>query len=277
MPELPEVETVKRGLESVLPGALVEKTTVHRHDLRHPIPENLVRQIKGSKFLSVKRRAKYLLLEMEGGITLLSHLGMSGSWVIRKKGEYKPQTHDHIIISLSNGRELVFNDPRRFGLLLPLETQGVEQHPLLSHLGPEPLGLAFSPEYLKESLKARSGPIKTVLMNQELVVGVGNIYASEALFRTKIHPATPAKHVAGRSKEIVGAIRLVLNDAIKSGGSTLRNYAQASGDTGYFQHHFMVYGREEEPCIMCGTAISRIVQAGRSTYFCKSCQKLRKK
>ncbi|MFO1243097.1 MAG: bifunctional DNA-formamidopyrimidine glycosylase/DNA-(apurinic or apyrimidinic site) lyase [Rickettsiales bacterium] len=277
MPELPEVETVKRGLETVLPGLTVEKITVNRHDLRHPIPENLVEQIKGRKFIGVKRRAKYLLLEMEGGVTLLSHLGMSGSWVVRKKGEYKPQTHDHIILSLKGDKEAVFNDPRRFGLLLPLKTRDIDKHPLLKHLGPEPLEKAFSPDYLEEALKTRSGPIKTALMNQELVVGVGNIYASEALFRAKVHPSVPAKHVAARAKDIIYAVQAVLKDAIKSGGSTLRNYAQASGDTGYFQHYFLVYGREGKPCTVCETPISKITQVGRSTFFCKHCQKRPKK
>lgn len=273
MPELPEVETVKRGLEVALPGAIAEKVTIRRHDLRHPIPESLIKQIKGKKFIQVKRRAKYLLIEMEGGMTLLSHLGMSGSWVVRKTGEYKPQTHDHVIITLNKGRELVFNDPRRFGLLLPLKTKEVDAHALLAHLGPEPLEKAFSPVYLKDALKTRAGPIKTVLMDQKLVVGVGNIYASEALFRTKIHPATPAKQAAGRAADIIAAIQAVLKEAIKSGGSTLRNYAQASGDIGYFQHHFLVYDREGEPCTVCGTPITRIIQVGRSTYFCKHCQK----
>lgn len=316
MPELPEVETVRRGLEAVLPGRTIEKIVLHRADLRQPFSSGIA-ELKGQTFAAIKRRAKYLLLELESGDVLLSHLGMSGTWIVRKPGEYELQKHDHVVMTLSprhspnpqgilgesslsaasaeypsrqtplrldsprisignsgnDGVELVFRDPRRFGVLLLEDQTTIRKHNLLSHLGPEPLKEAFSVAYLKEALAKRSGPVKTVLMDQQLVVGVGNIYASEALYRIGVHPAMPARKAAKHAEALVKAIQAVLKEAIKSGGSTLRNYAQASGDTGHFQHHFKVYGRDGKPCPACGTPIRKITQAGRSSFFCPKCQK----
>jgi formamidopyrimidine-DNA glycosylase len=231
---------------------------------------------EGKTFQAVERRAKYLLFQLSGNFTLLGHLGMSGSYVLRSQGTQR-QNHDHVIFELDDGRELVYHDPRRFGLLLAVKSHDVQNHPLLQHLGVEPLSNAFNAGYLADALKRRKGAIKNVLMDQKLVVGVGNIYASEALFHCGIDPQIPASSCLEHTHEIVESVQTVLQAAIESGGSTLRNYATASGDTGYFQHHFAVYGKEGEECIICSQKIRKILQAGRSTFFCQSCQKAKSK
>lgn len=275
MPELPEVETTRRGLLSAVKGRTIVEATVRRHDLRTPIPKHLVTKLKGRKILDVRRRAKYLLIDLGGGEILLAHLGMSGSFVVVPKGKYTQKTHDHVIIQLDNGNLMVFHDPRRFGVIDFLKKGNEASHPMLKNLGPEPLEDAFTPAYLSAQLAKRKGPIKPVLMDQKLVVGVGNIYASEALHLCGFHPDTPARDLARKSGEIIVAIRATLEAAIASGGSTLRDYVGAQNEGGYFQHHFQVYERDGEPCFRCATPIKTSTHAGRSTYWCPNCQRIR--
>jgi len=272
MPELPEVETIRAGLAGHICGARISGVEVRRRDLRQPVPGNLESEMKGKRILAVTRRAKYLLLHLEGGNVCILHLGMSGRLILRAQGAYPPQKHDHVLLTLEDGREIIFNDARRFGLLLLTREEELLVHPLLRCLGPEPFSPAFSGDYLAQKLRERKGAIKPVLMDQALVVGVGNIYACEALFRAQLHPATPASQCAQKAKQLVNAIRDVLQEAIASGGSTLRDYAKASGESGYFQHKFRVYAREKASCVACHTPIARMVQGGRSTFFCPHCQ-----
>lgn len=271
MPELPEVETTKRGLEPVMTGKAITAVTVRRRDLRSPIPKGFEKAVSGRKIQGLRRRAKYLLIDLSGGQSILVHLGMSGSMRVEKKADYTPLTHDHVIFEM--GRVLVvFHDPRRFGVVDLLETAAEDQHESLAHLGPEPLSERFNAAYLRRVLATRKGPIKPVIMQQEVVVGVGNIYASESLFLAGIHPETPACETLERAEILVKMIRKTLTAAIISGGSTLRDYKQADGTTGYFQHQFNVYEREGEPCVACGHEIRHLVQAGRASYFCMTCQ-----
>lgn len=273
MPELPEVETVCQGLQQTIAGKRIERVTLFRKDIRIPFPRGFASALEGQKIKQIRRRAKYILVDLANGKTVAAHLGMSGKMLVVPQKSYQKQVHDHVWWEMSGGLRMVFNDPRRFGLMTLVDTETLEQHELFQHLGPEPLSKDFTPAYLAQKLAARTGPIKTVIMDQELVVGVGNIYACEALFRSHIHPQTPAKKAAKKSEVLVRHIRDVLNEAITSGGSTLRDYVRSSGDSGYFQHNFQVYGREKKPCFACKTAIKRIVQAGRSTFFCPECQK----
>ncbi len=272
MPELPEVETVRAGLAQHIKGRSISLVAVHRRDLRVPVPAGLENHVKGRKITNVQRRAKYLLLSLEGGLVLVIHLGMSGRLIVRKAGHYEPQKHDHVLFSLEGGQEMVFNDARRFGLVTVVPESELLTHALFRSLGPEPFSDAFSTGYLAQKLAQRHGPLKPALMDQSLVVGVGNIYASEALYRARLHPALPAHKGVSRADALITEIRAVLQEAIDAGGSTLRNYAKASGESGYFQHKFSVYGREGTPCQRCNTLVTRITQAGRSTFFCASCQ-----
>jgi len=272
MPELPEVETTRRGLEPVMKGKTIAKVTVNRRDLRTPLPKSFEKTVGGQKVKALRRRAKYILIDLANGQSILAHLGMSGSMRVMKIKQYERLTHDHVIFHLGGDTLIVFNDPRRFGLIDLLKTSDETQHPLLSHLGPEPLSKDFNAAYLKAALAARKAPIKPVLMDQKLVVGVGNIYASEALFLAKIHPQTPAHEVAKHAATLVKMIQRTLEAALKSGGSTLRDYKQATGESGYFQHSFNVYERRSEPCVACDSTIVHITQAGRASYFCPTCQ-----
>ncbi len=277
MPELPEVETTRRGLQQSIAGRRVLEVTVRRRDLRQEIPQAFEDIIKNRVISEVSRRAKYLLITLDSGETLLAHLGMSGSFVVLLSDNYVPRTHDHMILTLEGGLLAVFNDPRRFGVLTILKTGEEGAHPLLKHLGPEPLSKDFSSIYLAAALQRKKGAIKPVLMDQKLVVGVGNIYASESLHLCGINPQLPAIQAAKKSEEIVAAIRVTLEAAIQSGGSTLRNYVGSGGEGGYFQHHFRVYDRAGEPCFSCGEKIQTCVQAGRATYWCSVCQPIQKK
>lgn len=272
MPELPEVETVRAGLDKALAGATIEKVTLRRADLRLPFPAHLPKTLKNRQILSVKRRAKYLLWHLEGNYIILAHLGMTGRFIVRQ-GNSMAQKHDHLEMMLADGRQVVYHDPRRFGLITLTTQAQLAKHPLIGHLGPEPLEDAFNATYLAKMLALRKAPVKAILMDQAVVVGVGNIYASEALFLTGIHPNTPAYKAASKAKVLVPAIRKVLKDAIKSGGSSLRDFVDIDGDSGYFQHHFKVYGRVKKPCERCKTPIENITIAGRSSFFCPSCQK----
>jgi formamidopyrimidine-DNA glycosylase len=275
MPELPEVETTRRGLLKAVKGKRIAGVTVRRYDLRSPIPKNIATALKGRRIIDVRRRAKYLLIDLDCDHILLAHLGMSGSFVVYKRADYKQRTHDHVIIELENSNLMVFHDPRRFGVIDIVKATQEATHPLLKNLGPEPLQKEFSPRYLAVQLQRRKGPIKPVLMDQKLVVGVGNIYASESLHLCGLHPNTPANKLAGKAPELIAAIRTTLKAAIDSGGSSLRDYVGAQNEGGYFQHHFNVYERDGQPCFTCATFIETSTHAGRSTYWCPQCQPIR--
>lgn len=277
MPELPEVETTRRGLLKTVRGQRIDEVQLRRRDLRFPFPGDLEERLTGRTITDIRRRAKYLLIDLDSGDVLLAHLGMSGSFRVIPATGYEPKKHDHVILHLDNGNLCVFHDPRRFGILDLLHTKEEGNHALLAHLGPEPLSKAFTAAYLAKSLERRKGPIKQVLMDQKLVVGVGNIYASESLFLAGIHPDTPAHKTLPKAPQLVAAVRTVLNAAIDSGGSTLRDFLGADGASGYFQHRFNVYERENESCPSCKTSIKSCTHAGRSTYWCPQCQPLRGK
>jgi len=271
MPELPEVETTRRGIEPHVAGKRVAEIIVRRSDLRQPVSADLT-DITGLSFTTVARRSKYLLLGISDGTTLLIHLGMSGSLrVVSPADEWK--RHDHVGITLSSGKQLRFHDPRRFGLVLRL-TGDPAAHPLLARLGPEPLGEDFTAENFHAACRTRKAAIKLVLMDAHVVVGVGNIYASEALFRAGIRPATPAHRISKpRIARLVDAVRAVLADAIREGGTTLRDFLHSDGQPGYFRQKLFVYERKGEPCRVCGTPICHAVLGQRSTYWCPACQK----
>lgn len=270
MPELPEVETVVRGLAGSITGRRITKVELKRKDLRFPFSKDFAQQVTGAQIEQITRRAKYLLFRLDNGRTLLAHLGMSGSFSVSVPRAAK--THDHVIFTLDDKRVLIYNDPRRFGIMDIVKTSELAKHELLYHLGPEPFSEGFNASYLKQALQSRTGAIKPVLMDQKLVVGVGNIYASEALFLAKIDPQKSAPKVAPKAALLVKSIRKVLKDAIESGGSSLRDFVHISGDSGYFQHKFNVYDREGEPCFACKTPIQSIRQAGRATFYCPKCQ-----
>jgi formamidopyrimidine-DNA glycosylase len=272
MPELPEVETVRTGLEAALKHAHIRTVTLRRANLRIPFPDGFAAMVENTHILGVERRAKYLLFRLDNGWVIVGHLGMSGRFSVLAEAPERFAAHDHMVWGMADGRCVVFNDARRFGLMTLTRADAAEEHPLLAELGPEPLGKAFSAGYLKEALSRRRIAVKVALMDQKLVVGVGNIYASEALYLAKIDPRRPADEVAGHAALLVKCIRKVLKDAIVSGGSSLRDFVDISGETGYFQHHFNVYGRAGKPCISCGTPIVALRQAGRSTFFCPQCQ-----
>lgn len=280
MPELPEVETVRAGLLPAMAGQVILRADINRADLRWPFPAKMAERLTGARVLALRRRSKYILADLSSGETLLIHLGMSGRMLISglQLGAFvheHPATekHDHVVFHMENGARVTFNDPRRFGAMDLLDTGRAEHHPLLAEIGPEPLGNGFSQSYLVEKLSRRATPIKSALLDQKLVAGLGNIYVCEVLFRAKIAPDRLARDVkdAGR---LVAIIRDVLNEAITAGGSSLRDYRQADGELGYFQHGFAVYGREGADCVTpnCGAAIARIVQSGRSSFYCPKCQ-----
>lgn len=272
MPELPEVETVKRGLSAKLTGAVVQAVWHGKKPLRQPLPPTLQSKLAGRALTAIDRRAKYLLLRFSGDKTLLLHLGMSGRLTI-SEGPLPRQTHDHLVIDFADGQRLTFNDARRFGVVDFFTSGDEAAHPLLAHLGPEPLDHSFTPACLGQQLKNRKTALKVALMDQQVVVGVGNIYASEALFRAKISPLRPAGSLSAHElKSLTAAIKAVLKAAIAAGGSSLRDYVQSDGELGYFQHRFKVYGREGQPCPDCGSKIERLTQGGRSTFWCPKTQ-----
>lgn len=281
MPELPEVETVMRGLEPVLKGSEITSAQVRRKDLRIPFPKDLKKKLEGQKILNLTRRAKYILITLSGGEVLVVHLGMSGRMTIIPKNEnYDIQKHDHFIMQMKNGAQIIYNDPRRFGMIFLVGQDDIESHKAFHHLGPEPLGNEFSGPVLAARLKNKKVAIKQALLDQRVVVGVGNIYASEALYKAGISPTKRAELVKGDKAELlVKCIRDVLRRAIKAGGSTLKDYRHADGELGYFQHSFTVYDRGGELCPTCKKAgevkpcIKKIVQSGRSTYYCHRTQK----
>jgi formamidopyrimidine-DNA glycosylase len=278
MPELPEVETVCRGLALHMEGRRVAALALNRPDLRVPLPNGLRRVVEGKRIRRVARRAKYILIHFEGGGVLIAHLGMSGRMVVSPAGlpPAAADKHDHVVFTLDDGAVIRFNDARRFGLIDYTTEAELTAHPLFAGLGPEPLGNAFSGPVLAAALKGKRTPIKAALLDQRVVAGLGNIYVSEALYWAGLSPRRIASTVQGeRAERLVTAIREVLNRAIAAGGSSLRDYVQASGELGYFQHEWAVYGRESESCpgCDCGGVIKRIVQAGRSTFYCAKRQR----
>lgn len=272
MPELPEVETTRRGVAPWIEGVRVSGVALRQPMLRWPVPRALVRELPGRRVLAAERRAKYLLFRAEGDRTLMLHLGMSGSLRVLQ-GAVRPGPHDHLDIVLDGGRVLRFHDPRRFGSADWVAGDPL-MHPLLAGLGPEPLGPAFTPEYLVAACRERRVAIKQLIMNGRIVVGVGNIYASEALFRAGIHPARAAGRIGpARLAALVVAIREVLEAAIRQGGTTLRDFAWGEGQRGYFRPELAAYDRAGEPCLRCQGTIRAVVQGQRSTYYCPGCQR----
>lgn len=282
MPELPEVETVRRGLQPAMERQVIVRAQVNRAGLRWPFPQRFAERLTGRRVAALRRRSKYILADLEGSETLIIHLGMSGRVLVSGDplGQFHhdhpaPEKHDHVVLDMDNGARITFNDPRRFGAMDLWPTDDLDAHPLLANLGPEPLGNSFNETYLAERLKGRRTPIKAALLDQRVVAGLGNIYVCEALHRAGIHP----KRLAGRLSRdrvarLVPVIREVLQEAIAAGGSSLRDHRQTDGELGYFQHNFRVYDREGEPCRKpgCDGTIRRIVQSGRSTFYCPRCQ-----
>ncbi len=283
MPELPEVETVRRGLLPAMEGRVIERAAINRPDLRFPLPERMAERLTGARVLGLRRRSKYILADLSTAETLLIHLGMSGRMLISgiRLGEFhhahpEPARHDHVVMDMEGGARITFNDARRFGAMDLMETARAEEHWLLRGIGPEPLGNAFSEDYLASRLKGRAMPVKAALLDQRIVAGLGNIYVCEVLHRAGIDPRRKAGQIAAkRVASLVPVIREVLAEAIEAGGSSLRDYRQADGELGYFQHAFRVYGREGQPCPVpdCSGTVARIVQSGRSTFLCPRCQR----
>jgi formamidopyrimidine-DNA glycosylase len=293
MPELPEVETVRRGLQPVMEGARFERVEARRGDLRWPLPKDFTKRLEGETVSGLGRRAKYLLADLASGDVLIMHLGMSGSFRVSKgrvglsPGRYHHErstrlAHDHLVFHMSSGVVVTFNDPRRFGFMKLVPRRMLDAEPLLRMLGPEPLGNEFDALLLATACKGKKTSLKAALSDQRVVAGLGNIYVCEALNRAQLSPKRMASTLAmksgaphERTGRLVDAIKAVLNDAIKAGGSSLRDHRQTSGELGLFQHHFRVYEREGKQCPTpdCRGVIRRIVQTGRSTYFCPVCQK----
>jgi formamidopyrimidine-DNA glycosylase len=293
MPELPEVETVRRGLQPAMEGARIKKAEVRRKDLRFPFQGDFVARLEGQTVTGLGRRAKYLMADLSSGDVLLMHLGMSGSFrVVKDDNGHTPgqfhhprgenRAHDHVVFHMSSGAAIVFNDPRRFGYMKIIARQAIEEEPLLKGLGPEPLGNEFDADMLARSCANKKTSLKAALLDQRVVAGLGNIYVCEALFRAHLSPrrlaatlATKKGETADHARRLVEAIHAVLNQAIKAGGSSLRDHRQTSGELGYFQHSFQVYDREGETCQSrgCSGIVRRFTQNGRSTFWCPKCQK----
>lgn len=283
MPELPEVETVRRGLAPVMEGVVITRADVNRPDLRWPFPERMAERLTGQRVERLRRRSKYVLVDLSSGETLLIHLGMSGRMLISGDplGQFvhehpAAEKHDHVVFHMENGARITFNDPRRFGAMDLFDTATAQSHKLLAAIGPEPLSNDFHDSILVEAFKGRNMPVKSALLDQRIVAGLGNIYVCETLFRAGINPTRKAGRIAApRVAALVPIIRKVLEEAIDAGGSSLRDFRQADGELGYFQHSFDVYGREGEPCKndSCGATIMRVVQSGRSSFYCPQCQR----
>ncbi|MEO1043696.1 MAG: bifunctional DNA-formamidopyrimidine glycosylase/DNA-(apurinic or apyrimidinic site) lyase [Pseudomonadota bacterium] len=287
MPELPEVETVKRGLAPAMTGSVITAVDQRRPDLRFPFPDNFAQRLTGAKVEAVERRAKFLLFPLDSQETMIAHLGMTGRFSIDtgrqtiEPGAFyapdPPSGHDHLVLDVRApsglSQRITFSDPRRFGFIELFPTQGLEAGRLAA-LGPEPLSDAFSAEALVSRLKGKATPIKSALLDQKVVAGLGNIYVCEALLRAGISPKRLARSIGKvRAERLVAAIKDVLSEAIEAGGSTLRDYAAADGSEGGYQQRFYVYDREGEPCRLCGSPVKRMVQSGRSTFYCSACQR----
>jgi formamidopyrimidine-DNA glycosylase len=292
MPELPEVETVRRGLAPAMLGARIDKVELRRVDIRFPFPPSFAKRLTGQHIVDVKRRAKYLLFQLDGGETLIAHLGMSGSFRMEKTAVSTPRKfhherskdpkHDHVVLVLDNGWIVTYNDPRRFGFMDLAPTETLEQHPRMRGLGAEPLAPEFDAVRLAGLFAGSRAPLKSALLDQKRVAGLGNIYVCEALFRAGLAPSRPASILADArgaptkaATAVAEAIRVFLEEAVEAGGSTLRDHRQANGELGYFQHVFKVYDREGLPCARerCRGTIARITQSGRSTFCCSKCQR----
>ena len=288
MPELPEVETVRRGLAPAMEGAAFARVEVRDRRLRWPIAKDFEKRLTGQTVDGFGRRAKYLLADLSSGDVLLMHLGMSGSFRVgadTQPGVYyheraKSTAHDHVVFHMSNGATVTFNDPRRFGSMKLVKRAKLDTEPLLRGLGPEPLGNEFGAAMLAEACAGKKTSLKAALLDQRVVAGLGNIYVCEALYRARLSPKRQASTIADRAGRpnaravaLVEAIKAVLKDAIAAGGSSLRDHRRTDGALGDFQHNFQVYDREGEPCPNCKGAIKRIVQSGRSTFYCPACQK----
>ena len=273
MPELPEVETIRRGLQPLLAGRRLLRVTVRDRRLREPIPPRELQRLRGATVTAIRRRSKYLLLDTSAGLTLLVHLGMTGQiWVADPGRPRRP--HEHVVFALDDGRELRFADTRRFGLLRVVPSDRLEAHPRLRGLGPEPLDGALTAEGLFRTTRGRSKPVKNFLMDTRSIAGVGNIYACEALYRCRIHPKKPVRRI-GRDgwERLIGSLKEVLGEAIHAGGTTLQDFRNAEWEAGYFAMSLRAYDRAGRPCGRCGRPIRRIVQAGRSTFYCPRCQR----
>ena len=283
MPELPEVETVRRGLLPVMEGKKIDLAIQRRPDLRWPLPERFAERLTGRRVERMGRRSKYILAELDGGETLIIHLGMSGRMLIEGSvlGDYVHEAgghgkHDHVEFHMEGGARIIFNDARRFGAMDLCPTDAIDSHRMIRTLGPEPLGNAFNAALLAERLKGKMTPIKAALLDQKIVAGLGNIYVCEALYRSGISPKRMAGSISRkRIEELTREIRATLEEAIEAGGSSLRDYRQADGELGYFQHSFKVYDQEGAPCRTdsCVGVITRIVQSGRSSFYCPKCQR----
>ena len=283
MPELPEVETVRRGLQPAMQDQKIMRAEVNRPDLRWPFPPNMAQRLTGARVLRLWRRSKYILLDLDTQETLIVHLGMSGRMLVsgQQIGEFyqehpAPEKHDHVVFHMENETLVTFNDARRFCAMDLAPTAEVEMHKMLSSLGPEPLSNYLDDTYLAAALVGRNTPIKSALLDQRLIAGLGNIYVCEVLFRAKISPMRRAKDLSkSQVGSLVPIIRTVLEEAIEAGGSSLKDYRQTGGELGYFQHSFHVYDRESEPCkhAGCGGTIARVSQSGRSSFYCQTCQR----
>ncbi len=282
MPELPEVETVRRGLEPHLENAELTRVQLNRPDLRFPFPEHMSERLTGARIVSLSRRAKFLVAETDRNEKLVMHLGMSGRFTIHEKsgGPDKPGAfvhaqltnpkHDHVEFETADGTRIVFNDPRRFGYMQMFSASDPDP---FAGLGPEPLSNAFDGAYLYEKFRTKKAPVKSALLDQSIIAGLGNIYVCEALFRSGISPKRITSKISKpRVMALADMIRIVLQEAIEAGGSSLKDFASADGGLGYFQHTFRVYGREGEPCSQCEQTVRRIVQSGRSSFYCSNCQ-----
>ncbi|MDF2965817.1 MAG: Formamidopyrimidine-DNA glycosidase [Rickettsiaceae bacterium] len=271
MPELPEVETVRRSLEPFINGKKIIEVVTFRDNLRYPFPNNLAELCTDNRIISVERRAKYLILKLENNYNLIVHLGMSGRFILSPLRERVK--HDHIIFTLEDGNILTLNDPRRFGLIDLIAQDELNNHKHFASLGPEPLTKDFNIEYFLRIIFKRTTPIKNFIMDSKIVVGVGNIYASESLYLARIHPTRAANSLnVNEVRLLVEAIKEVLNKAIMAGGSTLKNFVSGQGAAGYFQHNFVVYGKHGTNCTICNNLIEKMVQAGRASFFCRKCQ-----
>lgn len=281
MPELPEVETVRRGLSPAMQGAKIDRLEVNRADLRFPFPDRFQDRVEGTTITHMGRQAKFLVTELSSGEALIMHLGMSGRFTVNAAStadfHHDPGTnpaHDHVVFHMSNGATVTYNDPRRFGFMELWPMADIDAYPRIKHLGPEPLSNHFNAGYLNEVLRGKAAPIKAVLLDQAVIAGLGNIYVCEALFRAGISPRRKASSVVGkRAERLAPAINEVIAEAIAAGGSSISDFASASGELGYFQKHFSVYDREGAECDTCGATVQRIVQSGRSTFFCSTCQR----
>ncbi len=293
MPELPEVETVRRGLQPVMEGRRILSVRTNRADLRFPFPDQFGRRLAGRTVTAMGRRAKYLMVDLDDGEVLVMHLGMTGRFIIEMEGKAQVPgeftqavnrlpAHDHVVFEMEGGARITYNDVRRFGFMDLISRSQIMSHALTKDIGIEPLGNALTPQKLAELFAGKAAPLKATLLDQKLIAGLGNIYVCEALFRSKLSPRRAAGSIVRkdggptpRATKLTEEIRLVLQEAIEAGGSTLRDFAHADGSLGYFQHRFKVYDREGEPCpdATCSGVVERIVQSGRSTFFCANCQR----